>query len=491
MISNYHSALAVALLPLSLVDCVFSQLVNVTLDETSLLITYSPQRSWRRLDDADPGGAILNYGGYHMVTEDPEAYANVTFTYVSFYFIASRYPYKVTTAVTIDGTTTVLDLQDHSVPVQTGNAVSASKGWDIIQAFPGTISARHTLTIGINPGDPYAVLDALMFEVSESEPDSIAAVNPSTAATVTRTVTATSAASSNASQSVRSLTIALGVVSAILVIVLLFIAVWCFRSRRPRRNSVKAFESGNQFTAQNRPDAAHASLLDAPVDSSTTLTASHAKIVPLSFPGWRQWEPNKNWQAEYTAMPQIVVEDSLHIRSHNTTPYSSDGTSTNTRVQAQEPSNSSSHEPVDNVNSGIRDVSPSPKINMVDQSPQTAPSPSIIRVRPLPPVPRSVMQSSPSLSQPWTQGSPSVYSRDTNPGEYFFDQNDPFTSDPAEDIPHHSPTSPSTKGISTRGTTLDDIPPVLPPLSLTRKHTASWGTPKRDSGIMTDMLKLY
>ncbi|KAJ3515672.1 hypothetical protein NLJ89_g1604 [Agrocybe chaxingu] len=377
MISNYRSVLAVALLSLSLVNHIYAQLVNVTLDETSSLITYSPLGSWRRLDDTGPGGAVLNYGGYHMVTEDPEAYASITFTYASFYFIASRYPYKVTTAITIDGTTTVLDLQDHSVPVQTGNAVSASKGWDIIQAFPGTTSAEHTVTIGINPGDPYAVLDALMFEMSE--PDSIAggATNPSTAVTVTRIITATSTASSNAFQSVRSLTIALGAVSTILALSLLFVAVWCFRSRRPRRNSVKAFESGSQFTAQNRPDAAHASLLDAPVDSSATLAASQAKIGPFFSPGWRQWEPDKNWQAEYTAVPQIVAGDSVHIRSLNTTPYSSDGTSMNTRVQ--DPFNSSSHDPVDNTNSGIRDVSPSPKINMVDLSPQTAPSPSIRR----------------------------------------------------------------------------------------------------------------
>lgn len=53
-------------------------LTNVTVDDQSPLIVYSPIASWQRINDSTT--AVFDFDGGHMLTSDPAATAVFTFT---------------------------------------------------------------------------------------------------------------------------------------------------------------------------------------------------------------------------------------------------------------------------------------------------------------------------------------------------------------------------------------------------------------------------
>ncbi|KAF9474201.1 hypothetical protein BDN70DRAFT_924745 [Pholiota conissans] len=175
---------------LSVSRLVYAQeaLQAISIDDGDPRITYSPPSSWQLAAD----GPVIDAGGTHMVTSEPGATAMINYTFVSFFFLSPKWPYKVTTDISIDGGAPVtLDLQDHNTPV-TAVGGSATLPSAVVYSFDGNSqSAEHTIVLSVHPGDQFAVVDMFQFFVlpNTTTTSSSSSVQTSTA---TDTTSATS-----------------------------------------------------------------------------------------------------------------------------------------------------------------------------------------------------------------------------------------------------------------------------------------------------------
>ncbi|KIM38713.1 hypothetical protein M413DRAFT_12634 [Hebeloma cylindrosporum] len=194
-------------------------LVNTTIDDRDPRISYVPPSSWF-LDE----GVNADYGGAHMRTEDPNAYATVTLKFVSFYVLAAKWPYSVTTDIEIDGGIHVLvDMRDYDSD-DVGSGLSTVP-YSVVASWIGTTSGEHTLRISVPVGGEYAIVDGLMQVHVLSDPSS------SSGSISTK-------GGNNASGS----RVIVGVVCAVIAIALIFLLWWfCFR-RRGRNNAMNELD---------------------------------------------------------------------------------------------------------------------------------------------------------------------------------------------------------------------------------------------------------
>jgi len=154
---------------------VFAQ-KNVTVDDKDSAIVYAPAGAW-----VPSASNSLDYGGAHTLTQNATATATFNFTGacvrviqlnhtyyqldnlgVAIYFLSPRWPYAVTTAVSLDsGPSFLIDLVDHGRP-------DAGVGPETVQSqvvwnATGLANTRHTLVISVGQGQPYGIVDGLMF----------------------------------------------------------------------------------------------------------------------------------------------------------------------------------------------------------------------------------------------------------------------------------------------------------------------------------------
>ncbi|GLB34397.1 hypothetical protein LshimejAT787_0112810 [Lyophyllum shimeji] len=194
----------------------------------------------------------LDVGAFHMLTQDPTATATFTFTGVAVYFMSPLWPYTVNTAVSLDGGSPILlDLVDPSRPnVGQGPETVQSQ---VIWGAAGLPNTQHTLIISVGAGQPYAVVDALIYTVldpedstSLSSPTS-SAPDPSSTSSSTKTQdpsstspandAATSNPSGTSSSSSHVVAIALGTVLGVCALLIVAIGVWFCNRRRKRPTS--------------------------------------------------------------------------------------------------------------------------------------------------------------------------------------------------------------------------------------------------------------
>ncbi|KIM38675.1 hypothetical protein M413DRAFT_447636 [Hebeloma cylindrosporum] len=204
---------------------------NVTLDDQDLAIVYAPAGAWSRSADNS-----LDYGGAHMLTQNPAATATFNFTGVAIYFLSPKWPYAVTTAVSLDsGPITLIDLVDHSRP-------NAGQGPETVQSqvvwsATGLTNTRHTLVISVGQGQPFGIVDGLIY-TDMSPASSSTSSRASTTATDRIVASATSSTDNSAALRKKKLSIALGVVFGILALILIFVIIWfCYLPRRGRPTS--------------------------------------------------------------------------------------------------------------------------------------------------------------------------------------------------------------------------------------------------------------
>ncbi|PPQ66517.1 hypothetical protein CVT24_007066 [Panaeolus cyanescens] len=151
--------------------CILAATVGV--DDTDPAFNYVPPSSWEDVD-----GSMFDYGGSHKLTEDPAAYAEITYSFTSFSFISAMYPYQIAVIIFVDDATepVYIDLQDYNVP-DTGSG-PGTVPHQVLYTSPEMEYGQHTLRIAVPDDEPYAVVDG--FEV----PD-----DPGTAAPSSATVT--------------------------------------------------------------------------------------------------------------------------------------------------------------------------------------------------------------------------------------------------------------------------------------------------------------
>lgn len=237
-----HLVLFLIISWLNLVSCRH----NVTIDDPNPSIVY--KGNW-----VLSANNSLNAGGAHILTQDPTATATFTFTGVAIYFMSPLWPYTVNTAVSLDaGPPILLDLVDHSRPnVGQGPETVQSQ---VIWGAAALPNIQHTLVISVGAGQPFAVVDTLIFtaldpeDLTTSSPPTSPTPVPSSSNTSTQsqrsssTSSVSAATTSNASDTSSShvLPIALGTAMGVLALAIIAVGIW-FCTRRKRRPTSEAW----------------------------------------------------------------------------------------------------------------------------------------------------------------------------------------------------------------------------------------------------------
>ncbi|KAJ7699431.1 hypothetical protein B0H14DRAFT_2417633 [Mycena olivaceomarginata] len=149
------------LLPLPLFLHVASALLNVTIDDMDPAIVYSG--TW------EPSAlhlSWLDYGGMHTVSSDRTASATFTFTGVAVYYLMLRWPYAVSTQLSLDGGLgVVVNLMDPHAST-TGDGGSESAAASVVWAATGLSNTMHRLVLTMVLTGNFIVADGFMCAMS-------------------------------------------------------------------------------------------------------------------------------------------------------------------------------------------------------------------------------------------------------------------------------------------------------------------------------------
>ncbi|KAG8828932.1 hypothetical protein FRC17_007314 [Serendipita sp. 399] len=138
-------------------------LVNYTLDDNDASISYSG--TWQ---PASTHPSPLNYGGTHTLGVSNNAQAVFTFTGVAVYYLASLWPYKVDSYISLDGGPR--QLVDMTAPSGTTRPSGVNIGdevanYDVRWKAENLANTTHTLTITQGPST-FAVSDGFRYTVA-------------------------------------------------------------------------------------------------------------------------------------------------------------------------------------------------------------------------------------------------------------------------------------------------------------------------------------
>ncbi|KAH9483673.1 hypothetical protein JR316_0003143 [Psilocybe cubensis] len=202
---------------------------NVTVDDQDPSISYSPQGAWGL-----SANSSLDIGGAHMLTQNPNGTAVFRFTGIAVYYLSPLWPYTVNTAVSLDsGNATLVDLVDHSRPTSPDQGPETVQS-RVVWSATGLKNGPHELTMFVGAGQPFAVVDALIYTNTDPATPSSASGLPSTTDRVI--ASSTSSPNSGSSKSKNVVPVVLGTIFGILGLLLLLLAVWFyFRNKRKKR----------------------------------------------------------------------------------------------------------------------------------------------------------------------------------------------------------------------------------------------------------------
>ncbi|KAJ7451227.1 hypothetical protein B0H11DRAFT_1742835, partial [Mycena galericulata] len=102
-----------------------------------------------------------DFGGSHRFSTDAAANATFTFTGVAIFYLGPRWPYAVTTQLSLDGRQIgVANLTDPTVATMVGGFESAD--WSVLWADTGLENTTHILLLNKAPAGNYTVVDGFM-----------------------------------------------------------------------------------------------------------------------------------------------------------------------------------------------------------------------------------------------------------------------------------------------------------------------------------------
>ncbi|KAJ6480382.1 hypothetical protein C8R45DRAFT_1076438 [Mycena sanguinolenta] len=210
-------------------------LLNVSVDDTDLsMINY--QGAW---EASSTHTSSLDFGGSHTLSSDSAANATFIFTGVGVYYLSPRWPYSVSSRISIDGQPSVLvNLTD---PLASTTPAGGSESAMYSVAWSATNLANTSHTVLVTYGD-YVVVDGFIYTVDNgSVPISSSSAASSTSTSGSQAASATAAASSAGASVIPSshkgLTIGLATalpLAALVAAALIAFAV-CYRRRGLQR----------------------------------------------------------------------------------------------------------------------------------------------------------------------------------------------------------------------------------------------------------------
>lgn len=226
---------------------------NVSIDDSDPSVVYSG--SWNVVL---PGYGMAENGTYKIAKNDSQAYATVKFHGVAVYYLSQKWPFPVTTDITLDdGPALLLDLQEYremgTIPEEEyGQAV-------VIASATGLKNREHTVRLSVGIGEHSAVVDTLVYTALNPSDSYSAPSYPPTsfsqhAITITATTTATQPAvvhpspttgvSDSKSTKTLRLSIGFGVAAAVLAFLTIFI-VWRYLRPLPTPHTQDKLENDN------------------------------------------------------------------------------------------------------------------------------------------------------------------------------------------------------------------------------------------------------
>ncbi|KAF7378149.1 hypothetical protein MSAN_00239400 [Mycena sanguinolenta] len=223
------------LLPLPALLQVVDALFNVSVDDTDMnMITYKGK--WEASSTHLSG---LDFGGSHTLSSDSTASATFIFTGVAVYYLSPRWPYDVSTRLSIDGGQAVLvnltdPLTSPSPPGGSESAVS-SVAW----SATGLANTSHTVVATYGN---YIIVDGFIYTVDNgsvplSSSSASSASSSSSTLSSSLSASATLAAASSGTSTIpsnhKALTVGLGTAFGLAVLIaLLLMAVAVYQRRR-------------------------------------------------------------------------------------------------------------------------------------------------------------------------------------------------------------------------------------------------------------------
>ncbi|KAJ7708119.1 hypothetical protein B0H17DRAFT_971690 [Mycena rosella] len=311
------------LLPLSallLVDA----LLNVTIDDVSPMISYSGK--WEPSATHMSG---LDYGGSHTLSSDSEASATFIFTGVAVYYLSPRWPYAVSTRLSLDGGAPILvNLTDsNSSPTLPGGPESALSS----VAWSATSLANKSHTLVATIGN-FIIVDGFIYTVDNgSTPISSSSSATSSSTTSSLSSSATLSASSAGASTIPSnhsgLTIGLATALALSVVVAAALFAFAYYQRRRHRKvrSVRPRPILDDWSSEQRGRGAYAAVTGHALDvsdasSSNLLNMSVYPASGLSDP----WEPGDVQYQGFTASSQGQASEGSSVSSHGRVRYAAE-----------------------------------------------------------------------------------------------------------------------------------------------------------------------
>ncbi|KAJ7266410.1 hypothetical protein B0H12DRAFT_1099551 [Mycena haematopus] len=280
MLVRFLLPLLVALLP------GIDALLNVTIDDTDMsMITY--KGAW---EASSTHVSSLDYGGSHTLSSDPNANATFIFTGVDVYYLSPRWPYNVSSRISIDGEPSVLvNLTD---PVASLTPPGGSESAMYSVAWSKTNLANTSHTVLVTYGN-YIIVDGFIYTVDNgSSPISSSSAASSSSASASLSASATLAASSGGASVIPSnhkgLTI--GLATALPLAALVAAAIIAFAVCQ-RRRTLRRRPTRTKFVLDDSPPAQPVYAAVAPIrPQMSSVSSSHYPSSVMPDDGGMQYQ---------------------------------------------------------------------------------------------------------------------------------------------------------------------------------------------------------
>ncbi|KAF9045260.1 hypothetical protein BJ165DRAFT_150939 [Panaeolus papilionaceus] len=153
------------LLPISIFLCLDSALalINITIDETSSLIRYTPPSRWTHVDDT------LAAGGAHMLSNSSLSQATITFIFLNMYYFTTRWNGPVEALIFVNGQPSSINMQDDTSTAPPDNTVQPTMASSVVWTYKGGIMDEREISIA----GAHAVVDMIIFEVDDTPTSSL------------------------------------------------------------------------------------------------------------------------------------------------------------------------------------------------------------------------------------------------------------------------------------------------------------------------------